>query len=284
MSASTPAIDELRPVRGPSAFSGTLRRGFELLWLMSTTEFRVRYANAFFSYAWTIVRPLIFFGVIFLILRQVIKFGSNIENYGLILILNIVMFQYFQETTSRGVRAVSAREGLIRKMQFPRIVIPLSVSLSALFSLLLNFVAVIPIFLVSGLEPRLSWLLLVPLLAGLVLLTTAVAMILSVLFVRFQDVGEIWSLTARMLFYASPILFVIEIVPEGILRDIISANPLSLFFEQARVWVIDPGAPSAVEASGWLPGLAIPLAISVATCIFAVWLFAREAPRVAEAV
>lgn len=284
MTAETTATDALHPVRGPAAFSGTRRRGLELLWLMATTEFRVRYANAFFSYAWTIVRPLIFFGVIFLILRQVIRFGSNIPNYGLILILNIVLFQYFQETTARGVRAVSAREGLIRKMQFPRIVIPLSVSLSTLFSLLLNFVAVIPIFIISGLEPRLSWLLLIPLIAGLVLVTTGMAMILSVLFVRFRDVGEIWSLTARMLFYASPILFVIEIVPEGILRDVIAANPLSLFFEQARVWVIDAGAPTAVEAAGWLPGVIIPGTLSLLICIVGVWLFAREAPRVAEAV
>ena len=126
-----PAENELSPVRGPSAFGGTPRRFLDLLWLSSAIEFRARYATTFLGYLWTIVRPLIFFGLIFLVMRQILGFGKNIPNYGLMLIINLVLFQYFQEATARALRSVTSKEGLVRKMQFPRIVIPLSVSLTA---------------------------------------------------------------------------------------------------------------------------------------------------------
>jgi ABC-2 type transport system permease protein len=274
---------ELREVRGPSAFGGPWRRFWDLLWFTSVLEFRVRYANTALGYLWTIVRPLIFFGLIFLVLREVIRFGEGVTNYGLMLVLNIVLFQYFQEATSRAVRSVSSKEGMVRKMQFPRIVIPLSVSLTAAFTLLLNLVAVFPLFLIAGLEPRWSWLLLGVVIVLLVLLTTSLSMILSVTFVRTEDTAEAWSLTARMLFYASPVLYPIELVPESF-RSIVAANPLSLLLEQARVWVIDPGAPGAVEAAGVVAGVLIPLALIGVIAIGGLWLFEREAPRVAEAL
>ena len=281
VSAISQHAPELRTVRGPSAFGGELKRFGELLWIMSVTEFRVRYANTFLGYVWTIVRPLIFFGVIFLVLREVLRFGQGVENYALFLVLNIVLFQYFAEATARGVRSVASREGLVRKMQFPRIIIPLSVSLTAAFTLLLNLAVVFPLFLISGLVPRWEWLLLVPVILVLILFVTGIAMILSVAFVRSEDVAEGWGLTSRMLFYASPIIFPIELVPEAF-RSIVAANPLAPLLEQARVWVIDASAPTAVEAAGVVSGVVIPLGLIVAICGFGLWIFERQAPRVAE--
>lgn len=282
MTAAGEAL-ELRDVRGPSAFGGEARRFGELLWFTSVTEFKVRYANTFLGYLWTIIRPLLFFGVIFMVLRQVLRFGAQVENYALMLVLNIVLFQYFSEATARGVRAVAAKEAMVRKMQFPRIVIPLSVSLTAAFTLALNLIAVVPLFLVAGLPPRWSWLLLVPVVLVLILLTTGLVMILSVLYVRSEDTQQGWGLISRTLFYASPFLYPIEFVPESF-RALVAGNPLSLLLEQARVWVVDGSAPNAVEAAGVTAGLAIPLALLAGICLFALWLFEREAPRVAEAL
>ncbi|MGI9556650.1 MAG: ABC transporter permease, partial [Solirubrobacterales bacterium] len=254
---TTTAPAELREVSGPSAFGVDPKRFWRLLWFMSVFEFSSRYTNTVLGYVWTIAQPLIFFGVIFLVLREILRFGADIENYALMLVLNIVLFQYFQQATNRGVRAVSSKEGIVRKMQFPRIVIPLSVSLTATFSLLLSLVAVLPLFLISGLEPRLSWLLLILLVAMLVVLTTGIVLIVSVAYVRAEDTAQVWTLISRMLFYAAPILYPITLVPDS-LQAIIAANPLSLIFTQARVWVIDPSAPNAVEAVGLIAGLLIP--------------------------
>jgi ABC-2 type transport system permease protein len=221
--------------------------------------------------------------VIFVVLRQVIGFGADIENYAAMLVLNIILFQYFSDATNRAVRSVRARENMVRKMQFPRVVIPLSVSLTAGFTLLLNLVAGFVLIVATGVLPRPSWLLLPVLLVLLVLLTTGVSMILSVLFVRSEDVAQIWNVVARMLFYLSPVLYPIELVPEE-LRSIVSINPLAPLFVQARQWVVDPSAPSAIAAAGGVYGLLIPLVLLVVICVVGLWLFEREAPRVAEAL
>ncbi len=282
--APAPAgTSELREIRGPSAFGGSPKRFLDLLWLTSLTEFRVRYIGSTLGYAWTILRPLLFFGVVFVVLRQLIGFGADIKFYAGMLVLNIILFQYFSDATNRAVRSVSARENMVRKMQFPRIVIPLSVSLTAGWTLLLNLVAGFVLIMITGVRPHLTWLLLPVLLLALVLVTTSVSMILSVLFVRSEDVAQVWSVIARMLFYVSPILYPIELVPEE-LRTIVSLNPLAPIFVQARQWIIDPSAPGAVVGAGGLAGLLLPLALIVALCVFAVWLFDREAPRVAEAL
>ena len=282
----SPVAPELREIRGPSAFGGDTRRFFDLLKLVTLSEFRSQYANTALGFLWTLIRPMIFFGVIFLILRGVLGFGANIEDYGLILVLNLVLFTYFQEATTRAVRSVASKEGIVRKMEFPRIVIPLSVSLSAVLSLLLNLAAVFPLMLIFGLDPQPEWLLFPLVLIALVLLTTAIAMILSVLFVRFEDTGQAWGLISRLLFYATPVLFPIETfdrVPHWI-QTTIAASPLAPILEQARVWLIDSDAPNGVTEVGLLFGLVVPAVASIAICIFAFWIFTRDAPRVAEAL
>lgn len=272
---------ELQPVKGPSAFGGSVRRFAELLWIVSTTEFRLNYANTALGFLWTLIRPLIFFGVIFVVLREIFRFGRDIDFYPLILVLGLIFFQYFSETTARGVRSVSAKEGMVRKMQFPRIIIPLSVSLTAAFTMLLNLIAVMPIFFAFGVFPEVEWLLMIPVVLVLIGFSTGLAMLLSVAYVAFEDTQQIWSLISRIMFYASPILFPIDIVPESV-RPIMAANPLSPLLEQARVWMIDPNAPTAVDAGGWLLGVAVPLGLIAVISVFSLWWFERRAPRVAE--
>ena len=85
--------------------------------------------------------------------------------------------------------------------------------------------------------------------AVLIVFTTAVTMILSVAFVRSEDTAQGWTLLSRMLFYASPILYPIELVPEA--RSIVAANPLAPLLEQARVWVIDPPRQDPSRRPGW---------------------------------
>lgn len=276
---------ELREIRGPSAFGGGARRTWDLLWLISITEFRTRYVNTALGYSWSVIRPFLFFGVIYLVVGQVLQFGGGVQNYAELLVLNLVLFQYFQEATAMAVRSIPASEAMVRKMQFPRIVIPLSVNLKAAISLLFNLAGVFLLFLIVGLDPRWTWLLLPVVLAVLVALTTMLSMLLSVAYVRFEDVGQAWSLFLRVLFYATPILYPLDLdlIPESV-QEPISANPLTPLLEQARIWVIDGGAPTTVELVGPVWGLLIPLFVGLAVCFAGFWLFVREAPRVAEAL
>lgn len=283
MSVTAPDA-ELREVQGPSALGGGWRRFFDLLWLMSVTEFRRTYFGTVFGYLWSLVRPLMLFGVLLFVFTQVFKIGSELHNYPVLLLLGIVQFTFFQEATTNAVTSVVAQEGVVRKTQFPRLVIPLSTVLTAFFNFCLNLVVVLVFVLAWGVDPQWTWLLFPFAVLALFVLTMAVSMTLSVLYVRFRDVAIIWTVGAQMLFYATPILFPLGL--EGFLSEtvenLLMLNPLAVIFEQVRVWVLESSAPSPAEAAGGALRLLPALAIYVGTCAFAAWIFKREAPRIAE--
>jgi len=275
-----PAALELREVRGPSATGGGSRRFFDLLWLISATEFKKSFHGTAFGYLWSLVRPLMLFAVLLVVFTRIFKF--DVVNYPVLLLFNLVVFGLFQEGTGAAVSSVLAQEGIVRKTQFPRLVIPLSSVMVALFTLSLNLVAVFVFILAYGVDPMWTWLLLPVILLLVFAITCGVSLLLSALNVRFRDVAIIWTVAATVLLYGSPIIYPITILEPSFLKDVLLANPLTLIFEQARHWIIDPNAPTAVSvAGGWLNMLPAT-AIYIATCILGVWVFNREAPKIAE--
>jgi ABC-2 type transport system permease protein len=272
---------ELREVRGPSALGGGWRRSLELLYLIAVTEFKRNYLGTALGYLWSFARPLMLFAVLLTVFTQAFDLGDRVTHYPMLLLFNIVLFGFFQEATNQAVGSIVNQESVVRKTQFPRLVIPLAVVLTSVFNLAVNLVVVFAFILVAGIAPMWTWLLL-PLVLGLLLVfTAAVATMLSALFPRFRDTAIIWSVLATALFYATPVLYPIDIV-SGRLRDLISLNPLTPIFELARKWVIDPDAPGPAAAAGGSPALLVPAAVFVGICALAVWIFRREAPRIAE--
>lgn len=273
----------LREVRGPSALGGGWRRFADLLWLMSATEFKRVYFGTVLGYIWSLVRPLMLFGVLLFVFTQVFKLGSEeAEFYPVLLLLNIVLFTFFSEGTQNAVGSVVAQEGIVRKTQFPRLVIPLATTLTGAFNLVLNMLVVFAFMLAYGVDPHWTWLLFPIPLGLLFLLTAATSMALSVLYVRFRDVAIIWTVVAQVLFYATPILYPIEALHNEKMEHALMINPLAPIFEQIRVWMVEPSAPTAAEAAGGAAGLIPAVAIYVLVCVFAVWVFNRQAPRIAE--
>jgi ABC-2 type transport system permease protein len=279
--STPPATTELREVRGPSSLGGGRRRFFSLLWLMSATEFKRTYFGTVLGYLWSLVRPLMLFAVLLFVFTKIFRVGSNVPNYPVLLLLGIVLYSFFQEASNSAVTSVVAQEGVVRKTQFPRLVIPLSVVLTAAFNLLVNLLVVFVFILARGVDPTWTWLLFPIPLALLFVFTAAISMMLSALYVRFRDVAIIWSVLATVLFYGTPILYPIEKVPDQY-KNVILLNPLAPIFEQVRVWILDPGAPTAVGAAGSVLALLPAIAIFIAVCGLGVWVFAHEAPRIAE--
>jgi ABC-2 type transport system permease protein len=215
------------------------------------------------------------------VFTQIFRIGSQVPNYPVLLLFNIVLFGFFSEATMTAVQSLVNQEAVVRKTQFPRLVIPLAVVLTTLFNLGLNLIVVFVFILAWGITPTWTWLLFPVILLALFVITTAVSMIVSALYPRFRDTAIIWSVAATVLFYATPVLYPLEIVPET-LRDILQINPLAPLFELARTWIIDPTAPGPVEAAGGFARLLPAITIYVAICVLAVWTFNREAPRIAE--
>jgi ABC-2 type transport system permease protein len=271
----------LRDVPGPSALGGGRRRALELLYLLAVTDFKKHYFGTVFGYLWSIARPLMLFGVLLAVFTQVFRLGSEVPHYAVLLLFNIVLFSFFQEATGTAVTSIVAQESVVRKTQFPRLVIPLAAVLTSGFNLALNLVAVAIFVLASGIDPMWTWLLLPVILALLMTITTAVAMVVSSLYPSFRDMAIIWTVASTVLFYATPVLYPIDKVPDT-MRDLLLLNPLAPLFELARKWIIDPTAPGPVEAAGGLAALLPAIAIFAAVCVLAVWLFNRQAPRIAE--
>jgi len=279
--STAPRPAALREVNGPSALGGGWRRFFDLLRLMSVTEFKRVYFGTVLGYLWSLVRPLMLFAVLLFVFTKIFKVGSDLPYYPVLLLLGIVLFTFFQESTQNSVSSVVAQEGVVRKTQFPRLVIPLAVVLTALFNLGLNLVVVFGFILAWGVDPTWTWLLLPLAVALIFVFAAAVSMALSVLYVRFRDVLIIWTVAAQVLFYATPVLYPIEYVPSTY-HHLIFLNPLAPIFEQVRVWMLEPDAPTAIDVVGSFPKLLPSIAVYVAVCAFAVWVFKREAPRIAE--
>jgi ABC-2 type transport system permease protein len=267
---------------GPSALGGDLRRFWSLTYTLAATDFKLRFFGSALGYVWTLMRPLLLFGVLYFVFTEVVRFGDDVKNYPVYLLSAIMLFTFFSEVTSRGVTSLVERENLLRKVRFPRMVIPLSVTLNAMFNLGLNLIVVFVFVLASGIEPRWAWLELIPLIGLLVVLATGVAMLLSALYVRYRDMQPIWEVVLQVLFYASPVIYVTEALPDNIEREAM-ASPLTAVLTQMRHVLVDPTAPTAVQAIGDEPvRLLIPLGVVAVVFALGVWVFMREAPRIAE--
>jgi ABC-2 type transport system permease protein len=174
-----------------------------------------------------------------------------------------------------------ARETMLRKMRFPRLVIPISVALTSLFNLATGLLAVLVFAVASGVTPRLSWLELPVIVFLLGVLAVGLAMLLSALYVRYRDIAPIWDVILQILFYASPVLYVITLLPDNVERKLL-ANPIAALLTQMRHAVIDPSAPSLRESVGADVRLLIPATITVGVFVVGYLFFKREAPRIAE--
>jgi ABC-2 type transport system permease protein len=281
--AADPRDQGLRDIPGPSALGGGTRRFFDLWWLTSKTQFKLGYHGTVLGFLWSLARPLLLFAILLAVFTQVFRLDT-VPHYAQLLLLNVMLYGLFQEATVNSVQSVVGNEALIRKMQFPRLVIPLSVVLTVSFQFVLNLVVVFVIIIATGVHPIWTWILFPLLVVAVLILTTSVSMFLSALYVRLRDVAIIWTVLATVLFYATPILYPIGYLDDvDVFRTAIMLNPLTPIFNQAHEWVIDPSAPGAIEAANgdwWL--LVIPALLYVAICGFGVWKFFREAPRVAE--
>jgi ABC-2 type transport system permease protein len=268
-------------VPGPSALGGGWRRSLELLWMIAVTDFKKTYFGTALGYLWSLARPLMLFAVLLAVFTTIIRFA--IPHYAVLLLMNIVLYTFFQEATITAVGSVVAQEAVVRKTQFPRLVIPLAVVLTSLFNLMLNLIVVAVFMFAFGVTPTWTWLLFPVVVLLLLALTTPVCMIVSSLYPRFRDVAIIWTVASTALFYGSPIFYTVDnLAKHPTLRHIIQLNPLAPIFELARKWVVQPSAPGPVAAAGGYLQLLAPVAMYVAIWIFAVWIFRREAPRIAE--
>jgi ABC-2 type transport system permease protein len=267
--------------RSREAAVGPDLRSFAALTLeLARTEFKLRYMGSALGYAWSLLRPLLVFGVLYLVFAKVLRIGL-VQNYPIYLLSGLVLWNYFLEATTSAAVSLVARRDILGRLRFPRLAVPLATSLTALFNLGLNLIVLFGLVFASGLTPRLSWLELIPLLLVIIVLATSIGILLSALYVRYRDVEPIWGAATNLLFYASPILYVVTFYPADVQRWA-ALNPIAAVMTELRHALIDPAAPTAAAAAGggWM--LVITGLFVLAIVGMAASVFVRDAPRLAE--
>lgn len=271
-------------VRGPSALAGDWRRSADLAVMLAFTDWKLRFFGSVLGYFWSLLRPLLLFGVLYLVFSQIVDVSGTVEDYPVQLLIGVILFSFWSEVTGGSVTAVVDRETLVRKIAFPRAVIPLSVALGAAFNLFLNLLVLGAFLAIAGVEPQWTWLLVPIPLMFLMLFAVGVSLMLSSLFVSFRDVQPIWEVILQALFYATPVIYPIEVLAEKneSISHVALMNPVATVIQETRHFVLGDDTPSAADAIGDPALLLVPLFIVLAVAVAGYVIFDRLAPRVAE--
>ncbi len=251
---------------------------------MVLAEFKLKYKDSALGYVWSVVKPLSLFTILYLVFGRIFRLDDISEFYGLALLIGIVLFSFFSDATNQGMVALVHRESLLRRLRFPRIIIPTPATLTAAMTFGINLLVVAAFVAWEGILPQPSWLLLVPLLLELYLFTLGTALILTTLFVSLRDMGQVWELAAQLMFYASPIIYPAALLPQWA-QEIVFLNPFVQILQDVRALVLYDDLPAnnvtAPDVLGEF-GRLIPVGIALAVFGLGVALFKRYEPWFAE--
>lgn len=284
MNAATEAIRAAGGARisGPGALTGGWRRALSLTWTLGYLDWRLAFFGSALGYLWRLMKPAMYFGVYYVLFTHFIPVSKGTLFGPPLLLFGIMLNLFFGEATGASVTSVLARENLVRKIHFPRVVIPLAAVTTALLNLAFNLLAVVVFMSVSGVPLRSTTWQVIPALILLIVWVSGLAMLLSALFVSFRDVQPIWEVLGMAMFYATPVLYPLEAVKIEWARHLIMHNPTAVTIQQIRHAVFDPSVPSAAEAIGGWGQLSVVLATVVVVFALGLWTFHRAAPHVAE--
>lgn len=257
-----------------------------LLQELVKTDFKLRYQGSFLGYIWSLLRPLFMFAILYLIFGVVFNAGATIPHYPVYLLLGILLWNYFSEVANNGVTAVVGKGDLLRKLNFPKYVIVLAGTISAIINLIISFVVLVIFMAFNGVDIHWSAALIPLLLLEMFTFSLGVSFLLSALYVRFRDINYIWEIIMQAAFYLTPILYPISFVLDRSTdaAKLILLNPMAQIIQDARSVLVTPDTLTFedVYGNGWYR--LVPLAITFVLILSAALYFKRQSPKFAEEI
>lgn len=261
------------------------KRNRVLLAELVKTDFKLRYQGSALGYMWAVLRPLLMFAILYVVFAKVLRFGDGIPHYPVYLLTGTVLWNFFTECTFQGIHSIEQRGDLIRKISFPKYVVVVSATSTALINLLINIVVVVVFALINGVTPTWSWLLVPFFIIELYVLALGISLLLGAVNVKFRDIGSIWEVLMQAVFYAVPIIYPITMVTatSELVAKILLINPVAQVIQDVRDNLITADAITTWELVGPLGGIA-SVGIVVVVFVIAILYFRKKAKYFAEEV
>lgn len=249
------------------------------------TDFKLRYQNSALGYLWAVLKPLLMFVILYVVFSVILRFGGDIPHYPVYLLTGTVLWNFFTECTMLGIHAIEGRSELIRKINFPKYIVVISATSTAVINLLINVCIILIFALINGCTVSLSWLLLIPSILELYALALGISLWLGAINVRFRDIGSIWEVLTQALFYAVPVIYPISMVASvsSTAANIILVNPIAQVIQDVRHNIVTDQTVTTWGYSGVRWGLA-SIAIVIAVLIFGAWYFKKRSRKFPEEI
>ena len=255
------------------------RKNRILLGELVKTDFKLRYQGSVLGYLWAVLRPLLTFAILYIVFAKLLRMGNDIPHYPVYLLTGTVLWSFFTECTGQGIQAIVQRGDLLRKISFPKYIVVVSATATALINLAINL---------CGVSPSWSWFVVPFLVLELYTLSLGISFLLGAINVKYRDVTSIWDVLIQALFYAIPIIYPLSMVLESssfglTAARIIMLNPIAQVIQDVRYNLITTETITAWEI---LPGSLqmVPILLVFLVLALAALFFRKRSKRFAEEV
>lgn len=262
------------------------RKNRILLKELTKTDFKLRYQGSLLGYLWALLRPLMMFAILYVVFSKLLRIGNDIPHYPVYLLCGTTMWSFFTECTSQGIQAIVSRGDLLRKISFPKYIVVVSSTLTAVINMLINLVVIIIFALINGVTPSFSWLLAIPAILELYILSLGIAFLLGAINVKYRDITSIWDVMIQALFYAVPIIYPISMVAASseLAAKVLLLNPIAQSIQDIRHALI---TSETITTWSYIHNplvFIIPISIVVILLIVGALVFRRKSKFFAEEV
>lgn len=272
MTSTAPPLTRLgtRPKPLPYIRSLWARREFAVA--IPEAQLRARNRNTVLGNLWHLLDPLLMVGIYYLVFGVILDVSRGVDNFVGFLAIGVFVFHFTSKSVRAGAKSLTTNEGLVRSISFPRAILPLSVVLSELASLLFAFVAMYGVVLLTGEEPGWTWLLLAPIVALQLLFNVGLALFMARVTSHFRDVLQVLPYTLRVWGYLSGVFYdpVVRLSDRHpVLLSVLELNPAYLFMHLARQAILQ-------NSAGTLRQWGLLAAWSVVTLVAGFFFFLRR--------
>lgn len=251
------------------------------------TDFKLRYQGSLLGIAWSVLKPLMLFAVMYLVFVKFLRFTDGTPTYPIVLLLGISLWSFVTESTSVGMQSIVSRGDLLRKINFPKYIIIISSVASSLISLFINLMVVLVFAIFTGVSFT-GLVLLVPFsILQLCILVIGISLILSTLYVKYRDISHIWDVVLQIVFYSMPIIYPLTLVSKNYptIAKLMMLNPIAQIIQDIRHNLVAPLTTQTVwnMVNNFWTAL-IPIAITMVVFVIGVAYFRRNSKKFAEIV